>query len=79
MSKKNKSRETPAQGTGEVAGAAAPQQKNEKCFLIKRLSIRDWQRIDVEIEGDRIVKRTEYEPDLAPIVWYKTFLAIRGE
>lgn len=49
----------------------------ETAFIIRKLSIRDWQRIDLVIEGDKVVSRVEREPNLSAIVWYWLFNFIR--
>jgi hypothetical protein len=51
--------------------------KNELAFIVRKLSLQEWQVIELTIEGDEIVKRVEREPDVAAIVGSKLMNEIR--
>jgi len=40
----------------------------EQAFIIRKLSLSEWQRIDVVIEDGVVVERIEHEPNLSAIV-----------
>ena len=40
----------------------------EKAFIIKKVSLSEWQRIDLTIIDGIVVERVEHEPNLSSIV-----------
>lgn len=50
----------------------------ETAFIIKKHSLREWQIIEVLIQGGMVVARHEREPDIADIVRRKLQIAVEG-
>lgn len=42
--------------------------KIEKAFIIRKLSLSEWQRVDIEIQDGKVISYTEYEPNISAIV-----------
>jgi len=45
-------------------------------YIIRKLSLSEWQVIDIEIQDGKIVKRVEREPNLAAVVSRRLMLEI---
>lgn len=45
-----------------------PQGPVEKAFIVRKLSLAEWQVVDVLIQDGRVIKRTEREPNMSAIV-----------
>lgn len=45
----------------------------EHAYIIKKLSLSEYQIVDVELQGSRVVSRKEREPNVSSIVMAKLF------
>lgn len=71
MSKKNKHRTQHESSQDVEAGEV------ENAYLIKKLSLSEWQVVDLEISGNQVLSRKERVPDIPPIVWNKLRVEIQ--
>lgn len=51
----------------------------EKAYIVKKLSLQEWQVVELQVQGDRVLSRTSKEPNLAAIVASKLMTEIRGQ
>lgn len=65
MSKKNKQ------------GATVSDEKVRDAFMIKMISLAEWQVVSLKIQGDRVISQQAEEPNLPAIVWRKLGTKLR--
>lgn len=51
--------------------------KPERAFIVRKLSLQEWQIIDLEIMDDMVVSRTEREPNVAAVVGARLMAELR--